>query len=66
MSDDLRRSLLNADPRLSRFDPLSRIIYYDDFDNGINGWSELIGNYKTRWDQSCPNTGTCVRRSSAT
>ena len=35
-----------ADPRLSRFDPLDRIIFYDDFDDGIRGWSELIGNYE--------------------
>jgi hypothetical protein len=44
--DDMRRALLNADPRLSKFDPLSRIIFYDDFDQGYQGWSELIGNYE--------------------
>lgn len=51
---DFRRSLLNADPRLSRFDPLSRIIFYDDFDNGMNGWSELIGNYEDTLDSMLP------------
>ena len=35
-----------GDPRLSRFDPLERIFFYDDFDEGIRGWSELIGNYE--------------------
>jgi hypothetical protein len=44
--EDPRRALLNADPRLSKFDPLPRIIYYDDFDQGYQGWSELIGNYE--------------------
>ncbi len=39
-----------ADPRLSRFDPLERIIFYDDFDEGIRGWSELIGNYEHTLD----------------
>ena len=34
------------DPRLSKFDPLPRVIFYDDFDNGLQGWSELIGNYE--------------------
>ena len=28
---DQARAILNADPRLSRFDPLPRIIYHDDF-----------------------------------
>ncbi|MEC8992898.1 MAG: DUF6772 family protein [Candidatus Latescibacterota bacterium] len=31
-------------PRLSRFSPLSRILCYDDFDEGLNGWCPLIGN----------------------
>ncbi|MBA2668210.1 MAG: hypothetical protein H0U69_14375 [Trueperaceae bacterium] len=34
------------DPWLSRFDPLARILVADDFDDGINGWSTLIGNYE--------------------
>lgn len=44
--DDLQRALLRANPRLSRFDPLPRIIFHDDFDHGIQGWMELIGNYE--------------------
>lgn len=35
---------------LSKFDPLPRIYFYDDFDNGINGWTELIGNYEHTLD----------------
>ena len=44
-----------ADPRLSRYDPLERIIFYDDFDEGINGWSELIGNYEHSLDSMLPD-----------
>lgn len=42
------------DPRLSRFDPLERIIFYDDFDEGLRGWSELIGNYEHSLDSMLP------------
>ena len=30
---------------LSKFSPLKNILFADDFDNGINGWCELIGNH---------------------
>jgi hypothetical protein len=30
----------SADPRLSRFSPLPRIVCIDDFDEGVNGWGE--------------------------
>lgn len=33
-------------PTIERFDPLNRILAFDDFDQGINGWSTLIGNYE--------------------
>ena len=42
------------DPRLSRFDPLKRVFFYDDFDEGIRGWSELIGNYEHSLDSMLP------------
>jgi hypothetical protein len=45
MTNDVRAALLSADPRLSRFNPLERIVMYDDFNRGLNGWVELIGNY---------------------
>jgi hypothetical protein len=44
------RALIAADPRLSRFNPLSRILAYDDFDEGANGWCELIGNHDGNLD----------------
>ncbi len=44
----------HIDTRLSRFDPLERIIFYDDFDEGIHGWSELIGNYEHSLDSMLP------------
>ena len=47
-------SAIYADPRLSRFDPLERIFFYDDFDEGIRGWSELIGNYEHSLDSMLP------------
>ena len=34
------------DPALSRFTPLSRILFFDDFDRGLNGWTALVGNYE--------------------
>jgi hypothetical protein len=43
-----------ADARLSKFDPMSRIIFYDDFDAGMQGWSELIGNYEGALDSMLP------------
>lgn len=51
---DLRRALLDAHPNLSKFDPLPRIIFYDDFDHGMQGWSELIGNYEGSLDSMLP------------
>jgi len=43
-----------TDWRLSRFDPLSRIISFDDFDRGLCGWSQLIGNYEGSLDTMLP------------
>ena len=54
MNDDLRLALLRADPRLSRFDPLPRIIAYDDFDQGPQGWTPLIGNYEDTLNSLLP------------
>jgi hypothetical protein len=48
--DGLRRSQLSADPRLSRFNPLSRILCHDDFNTGTHGWTELIGNHDEKGD----------------
>lgn len=54
VNDDLRLAILRADPRLSRFDPLSRIIAHDDFDHGPQGWSPLTGNYEGSLDSMLP------------
>ena len=50
----VRRGMILADPRLSRFDPLPRIIAYDDFDRGHCGWSQLVGNYEGSLDTILP------------
>lgn len=50
----LRRALLDADPALSRFRPLARIICYDDFSRGMNGWTSLIGNYEDTLENVLP------------
>lgn len=39
---------------LTKFDPLERIVFFDDFDNGVNGWTELIGNYEGSLDTVLP------------
>ncbi len=47
-------AVLRADPRLGKFDPLPRILFYDDFDEGMRGWSGLIGNYEDTLDSVLP------------
>jgi hypothetical protein len=41
-------------PDLSRFDPLSHILSYDDFDRSLHGWTGLIGNYEASLDAVLP------------
>lgn len=50
----LRHALLRADPALSRFDPLPRILFCDDFDRGLCGWTQLVGNYEGTLDTMLP------------
>lgn len=52
--DNLRRALLQADTQLSKFKPLPRILFYDDFDEGINGWTELVANHNGDLDELRP------------
>ncbi len=52
--DAFRRALIQADPRLSKFNPLSRILCHDDFDNGISGWCELVSNHDGDLDRLRP------------
>ncbi len=58
MTPDFRQALQRADPHLSRFAPLSRVIAYDDFDHGMQGWSGLIGNYEDSLDSMLPQYRT--------
>jgi hypothetical protein len=51
---DLQRDLLRSQPDLSRFDPVGRIMFYDDFDGGLQGWTGLIGNYEDTLDSILP------------
>ncbi|WP_298916412.1 DUF6772 family protein [uncultured Algimonas sp.] len=30
---------------ISMFEPLPRVLFHDAFDGGLNGWTQLIGNY---------------------
>lgn len=52
--ENLAQSVLRADRRLSRFDPLPRILFYDDFDDGMQGWTTLVGNYEDDIDRMHP------------
>ena len=45
-----RRDLIRTDRQLSRYNPLDRILFFDDFDEGMNGWCELIGNHDGNLD----------------
>ncbi|WP_152365405.1 DUF6772 family protein [Microlunatus speluncae] len=46
----LRQAFRSADPALSRFNPLARILCHDDFNTGLHGWVELGGNYNGTGD----------------
>lgn len=54
-ANELRSAVRRADPGLSRFDPLSRILFFDDFDRGINGWVGLSGNHPGDLDRMAPH-----------
>lgn len=54
IGEAIRTALIQADPRLSRFNPLRRILSFDDFDDGMNGWCELIGNHDGNLDNVAP------------
>jgi len=44
-AERFRDGLRHADPRLSKYQPLERILAFDDFNTGTNGWVELSSNY---------------------
>jgi hypothetical protein len=54
MKEDLRNALVQSDRHLSKFNPLPRILFFNDFDEGINGWCELIGNHDGNLDRVRP------------
>lgn len=54
-AEALRSAMLLANPRLSRFDPLPRIISLDEFSRGHCGWSQLVGNYEDDLDFMLPS-----------
>lgn len=39
------QKFLSYDRGLERFNPLARVMTYDDFDTGFNGWLDLTPNY---------------------
>ena len=46
----LRDAVRSSDPRMSKYNPLPRILTFDDFNHGAHGWVELGGNYNGRGD----------------
>ncbi|SFL00280.1 hypothetical protein SAMN04488498_12241 [Mesorhizobium albiziae] len=54
MAEALRLAMQRADPNLSRFDPLPRLVSLDDFSRGHCGWSQLVGNYEDDLDSMLP------------
>ena len=47
-TESVRLGNLWADPQLSKFQPLERILLYDHFDYGLSGWTEVLGDYEDR------------------
>jgi hypothetical protein len=52
---ELTSALRRADPALSRFDPLERVIYHADFNHGHSGFTATIGNYEGTLDTILPD-----------
>jgi len=52
---ELARAMVRANPQLSRFDPLGRIVYHADFSRGYCGFTETIGNYEGSLDTILPD-----------
>jgi len=49
-ANELFLALIRANPKLSRYNPLRRILFFDDFNEGMNGWCELLGNHDGNLD----------------
>ena len=54
IAEAVRLAMVRSDPRLSRYDPLPRIISHDRFSEGHCGWSQLVGNYEDDLDSMLP------------
>ena len=54
MIESIANAMLRANPSLSRFDPLPRIVYHADFSRGYCGFTETIGNYEGSLDTILP------------
>src|SRR5690625_554780 len=39
------QKLIAHDRQIERFNPLERVVTFDDFDKGFNGWLDLTPNY---------------------
>jgi hypothetical protein len=46
----MSRALAEAQPGVTKFNPLSKIIAHDDFNTGAHGWVQLSGNYNGAGD----------------
>lgn len=46
----IRQGVLGANPLLSKFRPLEQILFYDEFDYSLNGWTEVLGDYEGSLD----------------
>ena len=44
------------------YDPLPTVLFSDDFDDGLQGWTGLIGNYEDTLDAVLPPIATCADR----
>jgi len=39
---ELESALIRTNPRLSKFNPIGRILFFDDFDEGVNGLDRVV------------------------
>lgn len=49
-SRPIREGFLRAHPCLSKYQPLEQIVFYDEFDYSLNGWTEVLGDYEGSLD----------------
>jgi hypothetical protein len=59
MDQRLFDAFVPASLPIGRFRPLERILFFDDFDHGQSGWTELIGNYEDSLDTMLPEWRDC-------